>query len=167
MNLWLRLFWLYLTRATRPALKPTEESRIRLRLWLNDHDIYAHVNNGRYLTLMDLGRMDLIWRTGLIKAATRYRWNPIVAAVSIVYKKPLVAGQSIELCTRIIGWDEKWFYIEQRFLRHGTLHAQAYVKGLFVGREGRVPTAQVLTALGHPSASPEVPPEVRSRVAEV
>lgn len=166
MNLWLRLLWLYLTRGSRPKLGPTQESRIRLKLFLNDHDVYAHVNNGRYLTLMDLGRMDLIWRTGFIEAVKKHRWNPIVASVSIVYKKPLVAGQTIELGTRILGWDEKWFFIEQRFMREGTLHAQAVVKGLFVGKEGKVPTARVLASLGLDTTSPVVASEVRTRLAE-
>ena len=31
-----------------------------MRVWPNDLDTNAHMNNGRYLTLMDLGRFDLM-----------------------------------------------------------------------------------------------------------
>ena len=46
-------------RAARPS------ARIRLTTLPTDIDILRHMNNGRYLSLFDLGRWDLLIRTGL------------------------------------------------------------------------------------------------------
>ena len=69
MNLWLRLIWLFLTTPFRPRLAiPTDVSVLGLRVLPNDLDLSLHMNNGRYLTVMDLGRLDLILRSGLAGA---------------------------------------------------------------------------------------------------
>jgi acyl-CoA thioesterase FadM len=38
------------------------ESVVRFRVWPGDLDFNLHMNNGRYLTLMGLGRLDLMAR---------------------------------------------------------------------------------------------------------
>ena len=52
-----------------------------MRVWPNDLDTNAHMNNGRYLTLMDLGRFDLMTQCGLVgtvlkkKVVSGRRWG--------------------------------------------------------------------------------------------
>lgn len=56
MNLWLRLLWLIVTAKARGALVlPEGVSIVTFRVWPHDLDLSVHMNNGRYLTLMDLG----------------------------------------------------------------------------------------------------------------
>ena len=63
--------------ARRPARRPLparglgflDESAIRLRVWPNDLDANLHMNNSRYLLAMDLGRWELVMRTGLLARA--------------------------------------------------------------------------------------------------
>src|SRR3989338_9015257 len=112
MNLFFRLLRLALSLPFKKKLSAMDHSELRFRVLPNDLDIYGHMNNGRYLTLMDLGRMDWIWRTGLDRVTRKNRWNPLVASSTIRYKKSLRLWETFSLHTRIIGWDDKWFFIE-------------------------------------------------------
>ena len=161
MNLFFRLLKLFLSRPFRRPLKPADASVLNFTVFPNDLDIYLHMNNGRYLTLMDLGRMDWIWRTGIWRTARKNRWAPLVAASTIRYRKSLRLGQYFSLHTRIIGWDHKWFYIEQLFKRGDRLMASATVLGLFRGPHGNVSPREILQALGAKTDSPEIPESVR------
>lgn len=122
-----------------------------------DLDNNNHLNNGRYLTLMDLGRWDLVVRTGLLRALLQHKWHPVVGAATIRFRRSLDPFQRFELKTRILGWDERDFYIEQRFERDGEVHAVGLIRGVFLGKEGRVPLAAILAAAGSEAASPPLP----------
>jgi len=59
MNLWFRLIALVFTAWRATPFRSTDDvSRVHARVWPTDLDLSLHVNNGRYLTLMDLGRSD-------------------------------------------------------------------------------------------------------------
>ena len=82
MNLWLRLLWLLLTARRRgPVSLPRESSTLNFRVWPHDLDLSFHLNNGRYLTLMDLGRLDTMVRSGLWREVMRHKWTPIASAI--------------------------------------------------------------------------------------
>jgi acyl-CoA thioesterase FadM len=163
-NLWRLLRVLVAARFARPR-PMLETSVIRLRVWLNDLDVNLHMNNGRYLSLMDLGRVDLMVRGGLGHWFRR-GWQPLVAASFCRYFKPLNLGQSFDLRTRVLGWDEKWLYIEHRFMRLGRLHALAVVKALVSERGRLLPSAELLGYTGSvPAQSPEIPDWVRQWLA--
>ena len=160
MNLWIRLLKVWLGSMTRPKLGVLDESVVRLRVWPNDLDVYGHMNNGRYLTIMDLGRIDLIWRTGMGRVTRQKRWLPLVASVHMHYKKSLRPFRAFELHTRILGWDKQWFYLEQYFTCEGKEMARGAVRGLFRSAGSSLPPQEVLDALGSKIHSPVVPAEV-------
>ena len=157
MNLYLRTFIVWLASYFRRRLGLLDTSVLKLAILPNDLDIYGHLNNGRYLTLMDLGRMDIILRSELMKLTRKKRWMPIVGAVAMEYYKSFQLFQTFELKTRMLCWDEKWFYLEQRFERGGRLHALGLVKGLFVGPKGRVPIEELIRNLQTVPIPPAVP----------
>lgn len=162
MNLWFRLLAWLLTRAWRRPLSPLDTSRLSFTVLPTDLDLNVHMNNGRYLALMDLGRLDLLARCGLAQVALKKGWRPIAAAIAIRYRKPMMPFQRFTLESRVVGWDEKWFFIEQTFMRGSTLMARAYFKGLLIGSQGRIPSGEVMAAAGFSLPSPEVPEELRS-----
>jgi acyl-CoA thioesterase FadM len=167
MNLILRFLWTLVTARLRGPMKLLDESRLRLRVLPTDLDTNLHMNNGRYLSIMDLGRMDYVARVGLFRIMIRNRWRPLVGTVTIRYRRSLRPFDRFELVTRTVCWDEKWVYMEQRFERRGELIAQAYVKVLFgtVGRTLR--SREVLKALGQEMRSPHMPPAIEAlRLAE-
>jgi len=142
-------------------LDPLEESRLRLRVWLGDLDTNLHLNNGRFLTLMDLGRWDLAVRSGMLRLMLAQRWQPLVGGVLIRFRRPLPPLRTFCLGTRLLGWDHKWFFLEQRFEQHGRLKAKALVRFLVRRRGENLPPEEVAAALGYPRPSPPLPAAVR------
>jgi acyl-CoA thioesterase FadM len=162
MVLLLRTLWKGLTLRFRPPLEPLGTSMLVFRVWPNDLDVNVHMNNGRFLSVMDLGRFDLSFRTGLGKAMLRNRWMPLVGGVTIRYRRSLDPFERYELHTRLLGWDAKWFYLDQRFLkRGGGLAAEGVVRALFRGKDGNVPVTDVLRQMGYEGPVPDLPEAVR------
>lgn len=135
MNLWLRLL-LYLIRAPwRPTITSSDAvSRLTFRVLPNDLDASFHMNNGRYLTLMDLGRIDFLVGTGLARVIWRNRWTPIGSAVVIRYRRELTLFQRFAIETRILSWAEASVIMEQVFVvLSGPFKGQVAARALFKG----------------------------------
>lgn len=148
MNLYLRLLILWLGTRTAPGSGRLTASRVRLRVWPNDLDLFAHMNNGRYLTIMDLGRLDIVARSGLSRVMRERGWHAVASAVDIRFLRPLKLWQRYALITEIVDWDEAWFLFEQRFESNGKVSARGFVKAQFRHQRERVPTAATLAAIG-------------------
>lgn len=157
MNLLFRFLLVLLGARRRARLQPLGESVVRFRVLPPDLDANLHMNNGRYLSLMDLGRLDLIARMGLLRHLARRRWRPVVGSLAIRFRRSLQPLQAYTLHSRLLCWDAKWFYIEQRFERGGQTVAVAVVKGLFRGPAGNVPPQAVVSLIAPGFASPEMP----------
>lgn len=168
MNLWLRLLWLLIaTPFRKPIAVPEDASELTFHVWFHDLDTSLHMNNGRYLTLMDLGRFDIIARSGLLKSLIRHRWTPIASAISIVYRRELRLFQKFRLETRLLCWNETFVVMEQTFFivggpRHGEMSARALFKGGLYDRAMRrfVPTNVLMQSIGSDIKSPEATPEI-------
>lgn len=168
MSLWLRLLLCLLTAPFRPRLTgPHDASRLSFRVWPHDLDLSLHMNNARYLALMDLGRLDVLLGTGLWREVVRHRWTPIASKVAIRFRRELKLFQRIRLETRILTWDGTNVVMEQVFLnvggrRDGQIAAHALFKGGIYDRSRRsfVPIGELMQSLGvafdPPPASPEV-----------
>jgi acyl-CoA thioesterase FadM len=161
VNLYLRLFLLLFRLIGLPRKGLLEESRVAFRVLPNDCDINFHMNNGRYLTFMDLGRVHLVTQVGLMPVIIRKRWRAALAAAEVNFIRPLAPFQKFDLVTRIVTWDEKYCYMEQRFESGGALCAHAFVKGLFLDAGGRVANSAVVAELGYAESPPPMPEELR------
>jgi acyl-CoA thioesterase FadM len=129
MSLLARLIGVVLGALFGYRLQPMDTSRLVMRVWPTDLDPNLHMNNGRYLTVMDLGRVDLMIRIGLAGAALKKRWMPVVAAIQVRYRRSLAPFERYTLTTRLLSWDGKWFYLEQQFVRRdGSVAAVGWVK---------------------------------------
>jgi acyl-CoA thioesterase FadM len=131
---------------------------LNLTVLPNDLDLNMHMNNGRFLSIMDLGRLDLLIRTDLAKVLIQHRWQPLVGAVNIRYKQSLLPFQRYRLRTKVIGWDEKWFYIEQRFERKNRTIAVALIKAVFRGARKNVTPEDTLKLI-HVNIDPPAMPD--------
>ncbi len=157
MNLWLRLTRVILASLVRSRLAMMDVSRLTFRVWPTDLDFNLHMTNARYLALMDLGRMDLILRTGLWRTIARHKWAPVIGGTVVRYRRPLHAFQRVHLSSHMLTWDDKWIYIEHRLESGDRLACQAVVRSAFVGPEGTVPPPVVADAVGHRGAAPALP----------
>lgn len=165
----MNLYWRVLIVLFRALFGPritdmTVPFRIRLRVYPNDLDSNLHMNNGRYLTIMDLGRLNLILRTGLWRVVMERKYAPVLGSVQMRFRLPLIPFQLFDLETRVLCWDDKWIYIEQRFLhvkgdKAGAVAAIGLVKGSFYdpARKTTVPNAEILETLNHATTSPAFP----------
>ncbi|XP_035286108.1 protein THEM6-like [Anguilla rostrata] len=81
------------------------------------HDIdMGHMNNARYLRECDFARFALYTRNGVFKATRALGASLVVGASTIRYRRSLSLGEAFELRSRIVAWDDKSFYVEQRFV---------------------------------------------------
>jgi acyl-CoA thioesterase FadM len=174
MNLWLRLLWLIASVFWRPRLDPISEvSRLSFRVLPTDLDTSMHLNNGRYWTLMDLGRADLMFRSGLWRTIWKNGWLPVVSAGKIRFRRELRLFQRFTLETRIVAWTQTSIIIEHRIVTHGRdgadiLSAIALVRVGLYDREARafVSVPQIMAALGKEAVeSPVWTPEVAAFIA--
>ena len=159
MKLWFRILWIKLTWRRRSKLKINDVSRVDMRVLPSDLDVYNHMNNGVFLTLMDLGRYDQGLRTGIWQIWNKKGWYPIVVNSTISYRKSLEPWQKFTLETKVIGWDDIAYYIEQRFVRDGEIYAKAIMRGRFLKRSWGILTPQEVMegSGGWPGEVPVVP----------
>ena len=139
-----------------------DASELRLRVWPSDIDAYPEMNNGRYWTVMDLGRYDLAARTGLMQMAHRKGWFFVVAGGSIRYRRRLPPFSRFFLRTSLVGHDGRWFYFVQEFSLRGRMAAQAVVRAGLRTKKELIPSDIVLQAFGREGWSPPLPEWVRA-----
>jgi acyl-CoA thioesterase FadM len=142
VKLWFRIFRIFISYRRKPVIKINEVSKTTLRVWPSDLDVYNHMNNGVYLTLMDLGRYEQGLRTGFWKKWRKLGWYPVVVNSTISFRKSLEPWQKFDIETKVIGWDDVAYYIEQRFVRNGEIYAKAIMRGRFLKRSWGVLTPQ-------------------------
>ncbi len=173
MNLWFRMLWYTLTAWRLPSLAlPADPSRLAFRVWPSDLDTSLHMNNGRYLTLMDLGRLDIMVSSGLWRAVLRHGWTPIASAIKIRFRRELKTFQKFRLETRLVAWDRVNVIMEQTFVidggeRDGQIAAQALFKGGIYDRKQKkfVEISRLMAEIGVSAESPPLTPEVEAFLA--
>ncbi|MDQ2889394.1 MAG: thioesterase family protein [Gemmatimonadota bacterium] len=158
MNLIFRMIRVLLAARARPRVQPLEETTLSFRVWPSDVDVLIHMNNGRYLTLMDLGRADSIIRSGVQARVRENGWYSVVAAETIRFRESLGLFAKFELRTRLVGWDDKSFYLRQLFLLRGRITAVGVVRVRFLNQSGGALSAAEVASVILPGVeSPELP----------
>ena len=167
MNLYFRLLYTLIHSFFQPRIKATDPLVLRFRTWPTDLDTNLHMNNGRYLTLMDLGRVQLMIRAGMVKKIFKNRWMPVVGECHIRFRRSLSPFQAFELHTRILSWDEKWVYIEHKFFSGNELMAQGVIKGLFKKPGGNLSSKELLHAMDFNDSPPHPVPTYFQNAKEI
>lgn len=161
MNLYLRLLLLLIRLIRKPVMGLLDTSVLQFRVLPNDLDMNAHMNNGRYLSIMDLGRVDIMHRVGLMAHIINNRWSPVVGHLHMRFRRPFKLFQRYQLHSRIISWDEKWVYIEQIFVCNNKVHAIGLVQGLIRGKQGNIPSNQIIDLLGLSQSPPDLTEDIK------
>lgn len=137
-----------------PRLGHYDVARTRFMTLPTDQDIIGHMNNGVYLSIMDIARFDMLRRNGVWKEFGARGWYPVVVAETISFRKSLTLWQKFTIESRILGFDDKAVYVEQRFVRpdadgNPEIYAQGFIRGRFLKRGGGVvPIDELVAALG-------------------
>ena len=122
-----------------------------------DLDPWRELNNGRTLTLFDLGRIPMSVRMGFETVAKAKGWGITVAGNTTRYRKRLTVFQKVTQISRVVGWDDRFGYIEQSFWRGEECTSHMLLRYAFISKAGMVKPYEVISALGYPTESPAMP----------
>ncbi|MEQ8368166.1 acyl-CoA thioesterase [Roseovarius indicus] len=159
----IRMFWQIwkYRKAPRLTIFDTHVSHHMCLPW--DIDIWMELNNGRTLTLYDLGRIPMAYRVGLVDVLKRKRWGLTMAGASVRYRRRVRTFQTVEMHSRGAYWDDKFFYIEQSMWnKAGECTSHIVYRSAVTGKNGIVPPAQVIRELGVDEVSPPAPEWVKA-----
>jgi acyl-CoA thioesterase FadM len=153
---------LFLSRR-RPDLGHYEVARTRFITLPTDLDINRHMNNGVYFSIMDVARFDMLVRSGIWTIMREREWYPVVASETITFRKSLSLWQRFTIESRVLGFDDKAVYVEQRMVRPGSdgepeVYAQSFIRSRFLRKAGgTVPVPELIEAFGTAPAEDELP----------
>lgn len=146
---------------TAPALAIGETHVSHHLCWPWDLDPWLELNNGRTLTLYDLGRLPAGYRLGLDRALAGQGWRMTVAGASVRYRRRIKAFDRLEMRTRILGWDARFIYTEQSIWVHGDCANQILVRSALTSGKGIVPPQRLAEVMGL-GQSPDLPAWVQA-----
>ena len=135
MNLILRMFLVLMTSFFKPRLS-INKPKNSLTLWVlpNDIDLNMHMNNGRYLTICDLTRVDMFIRTGLAKTMIQEKWIPVISEHTMKYKRPLKLFQKYKVSMEIVSWNDKSFHMLHTFIVNDRIIAEGTSQGVIISK---------------------------------
>lgn len=154
------LIRLFLKRAEARRLGPLDlfaAHRTAIRIWPWDLDPWGELNNGRTLTLFDLGRIPMTDRMGLEVVNRRNGWDLTVAGTNTRYRRRITLFQKVICVSRILGWDDRFAYVEQSLWQGQDCATQMVLRYAFVDGKGILPPARAIAALGRDPQSPPLP----------
>lgn len=161
MNLATGILGLLATEPRRPRLARIDETvELEFRVWPVDIDYMRHMNNARYFTAMELVRLALMSRSGLVRLALRRRWRFGNAAQKAVFFRGLELFERYTVSGEVLYMDDRWLYLKQYVRRAGELCATGLFK---IGiRDARtVVSPRALTVmLGYEPIAGEAPAEI-------
>ncbi|UWQ91767.1 acyl-CoA thioesterase [Aliisedimentitalea scapharcae] len=142
-----------------PPLELTDTHVSRHICWPWDLDIWLELNNGRAMTLYDLGRSMNAQRVGLIGAISRRRWGMTMAGSTVRFRRRIRGFERFEMRSRAVCWDDKFIYLEQSmWKKNGECASHVMFRSAVTNSKGIVPPVKVLAEMGHPDAiSPPMP----------
>ena len=123
-----------------------------------DIDPFMELNNGRYVTLLDLGRFAYGGRINMGTFLKKNKWSLTIVGTYNEYRYRLKLFRKFQLKSKIIGYDEKWFYFFQKAERNGKTHMASVVKFAFTSKKGLVLPYEVVPKMDlkyNPNELPE------------
>jgi acyl-CoA thioesterase FadM len=140
-----------------PKLGILDEDSMSFRVLPNDIDINLHMNNARYLSIMDYARTHLLARTRLLEHIMHARWQPMIGAAWVTYRRSLPLFARFTVSSRMVCWDDRWFYMEQTFTGKSGLAAIGWVKGVLRNHDGIVNPQRLIDGVASGTLSPPMP----------
>lgn len=96
-----------------------------------DLDAMGHVNNATYLTYLEQARISYFTAVGLWDGTER-GIAPIMAKVTLDYRRPLFATDEVYVCTRTIRLGNRSFEQEQRIVTTGADGLQVAAQSMII-----------------------------------
>lgn len=141
----------------RSRIGPLDESVTRFTALPHDCDLNFHLNAGRYVSFMDVGRIELLARMRVLPKLLQRGWRPVMGGCVMRYRRSVLPFQRFDVRSRVAGWDEKWFYIEHVVEHDGTFCAVGHMRTLIRGKSGNIATREVIDLIGKDVVQPKLP----------
>lgn len=149
MILFFRFVLTMLKAGFRSKIGPLDPSVVRFTVLPHDCDLNLHLNAGRFLSFMDIARVELLARMRVLRRVLERGWRPVVGGVTIRYRRSVEPFERFTVQSRVVGWDEKWFYIEHNLNRRdGSMAATAYARTLLRKKDGTVQPRELIEMMG-------------------
>ncbi|MCX7558095.1 acyl-CoA thioesterase [Sulfitobacter sp. F26204] len=131
--------------------------------WPHDLDFFLELNNGRAMSLYDIGRTAMAQRAGLIATLRREKWGLTIAGSSTRFRRRIFGFERFEMRSRANCWDDRFIYLEQSmWKRNGECASHVMFRAAVTDKNGLVDPRKVLLAMGREEASPEMPDWVKA-----
>ncbi|WP_394707521.1 acyl-CoA thioesterase [uncultured Celeribacter sp.] len=131
-----------------------------------DIDLWLELNNGRTLTIFDLGRVPMSIRNGTAKVAKEGGYSMAVAGASVRYRRRVTTFQTVDMVTTPIGFDDKFLYIEQSMWdQTGECCNHILLRGAVIKKRKLVPPKELFDLMDPTLESPELPAWVQNWIA--
>ncbi len=118
------------------------------RAWPWDTDLFGELNNGRILTLFELGRWAAGVRMGMIGKAFKGGIMFPIAGVSVRYRKRVPVFQTYRMQTRFLGFDAQFVYVEQSMWQGDTCMNQMLLRFAVKTKKGTMKPLDFMDLLG-------------------
>jgi len=182
------LVFIRATLGPKPA-DPYSGSSLTFRVWPGDLDSWVYVlplfvqallmmlrpsrakdiwrrrpnmTHVQYANLAILGRISILYRN--FRQGMQEQVRGVIGGVTIIHLHGLRLFQKFELNTRVVGWDERWFYFQTDFEHQGMLMCTVLTRFLMSNWKGPMPTAELLEKIGVPAEPPPLPPEIKAMI---
>lgn len=130
--------------------------------WPWDLDFALELNNGRTLSIYDLGRLPMGFRIGLFKMLREKKWGFTMAGCSIRYRRRVRMFHRVKMTTAVLGWDDRFIYIGQSMWRKGECTSSILYRTAVTDQNGIVTTDRVTQTLGPQLANLRLPDWVQN-----
>lgn len=111
------VFTVALGRLFQRKRKISETTTIYGLCTTQDVDIFIrHMNNARYVRELDFARFHFYGLTGLYEGVRKHKGGAVQGASSVRYRKTIPIFSPYKIETKLVWWDEKAIYLEQKFI---------------------------------------------------
>ncbi|WP_430462646.1 acyl-CoA thioesterase [Thalassolituus sp. LLYu03] len=170
MSYWLRTASMFARRPWRRHAVATDAFHCRFRVLPWDCDLNLHLTNSQYPLWLDLARTEFFLAVGAGPLFVRNGWRSVLASQTLTFIREIKPLAAVDVESRVLHWDRKYFYMEHRFMVGGRLHAKALAR-IAVLKGGKVRSlGAMLEAIAKrrgqselPQA-PDAPPQVLAKI---
>ncbi|XP_069076967.1 protein THEM6 isoform X2 [Pleurodeles waltl] len=114
---WLRTTFSVLRARRQPVVRDLlEEQTVQGLVMPTDLDFLLHMNNSRYLREADFARFSHFTRCGIFAALRALGAGLVMGSNVARFRRSLRLFEPFEVRTRLLCWDERAFFVEQRFV---------------------------------------------------
>lgn len=113
------VFTLVISRLYQKKVKVQETTTIHGICTTQDVDIFIrHMNNARYVRELDFARFHFYGLTGVYGEIKKMGGGAVQGASSVRYRRTIPIFNTYKVETKLVYWDDKAIYLEQKFITH-------------------------------------------------